>query len=155
MKGFVYVVILSAILLCSVNGYSQWTVPRMVVQEVYDYGGSYPDNIIYPEEGTISFSAWIKERPDYYITEEDNTCFAGVSKNGYFSVRFNLGNIAPATGSPRDWAIGETVCIKVVHNPTGRVGYTEFVIESGGSSIIRRHELAVVLEDIVEEKEDN
>ena len=128
------------------NIYCQMTVPRAVVQEVYDYLGSYPDNIVYPEEGSIKFRAWITERPDYVITDEHPYSSAEMHAE-YFLISFNLGNFPGLAGSPSDWKHGEVVRIEVTHTPTGRIAETEFVIEPGSSPIIRRNEKAIALKN--------
>jgi len=126
------------------SGFAQMTIPRVVVQEVYDYQGSYPDNVIYPEEGSIKFRAWIASRPEYVLTDEHDTCHADM-QGGYFTVRFNLGNFPGLAGAPVDWQHGEIVRIEVTHTATGRIATAEFPIEMGSSPIIRRHEDAISL----------
>lgn len=122
------------------------TVPKMVVQEIYDYLGSYPDNVVYPEEGSCRFRAWIVERPDYVLTEEYPHCFIDM-QGGYFNVRFNLGNFPGLVKAPVDWRAGETVRIEITHTPTGRFAATEIVIDKSSSPIVRKREKAIALTD--------
>ncbi|MBW6515251.1 MAG: hypothetical protein K0B81_01375 [Candidatus Cloacimonetes bacterium] len=133
------------------NVYSQMTIPRMVIQEVYDYLGSYPDNIVYPEEGSIKFRAWITDRPDYILTDELPTCLADMQAE-IFTIRFNLGNFPGLAGAPVDWKHGETVRIEVLHTPTGRIAETEFIIEEGSSPIFRLNEEAIALQNAPQEE---
>ena len=147
--------LLISVLICGLfisSGYSQMTIPRVVVQEVYDYLGSYPDNIVYPEEGSIKFRAWISSRPDFVLTDEHDTCHADM-QGGFFTVRFNLGNFPGLTGAPVDWQAGEDVTIEVTHPTTGRIAKTEFRIETGSSPIVRRNELAIALKNPPVDKE--
>jgi len=122
------------------------TVPKMVVQEIYDFGGSYPDNVIYPEEGSLKFRAWIVGRPDYVLTDELPHCYIDM-EGTYYNVRFNLGNFPGLAKAPVDWSIGETVRIEITQPSTGRIASTEFVIESGSSAQVRKRELAIALQD--------
>lgn len=146
MNRYMLIIGLLAILLSTVTVSAQWTVPRQVIQEIYDYGSVYPDSVSYPEEGTITFRAFIKERPEYVLTEEHPSSYATIS-GGLFGVVFNLGNFPVLTDSPRDWSYGETVRIEVEHTPTGRVGYSEFIIEGRSGPIIRSKEKAIILAD--------
>jgi hypothetical protein len=133
------------------------TVPRVVIQEILDYGGSYPDNVIYPEEGTIKFRAWIESRPEFVLSDESKYGSTGFSENGIFFVQFNLGNFPGLAGSPVDWQPGEVLKIEVLHEPTGRIAETEFTIDEGTSPIFRLREKAIILIDppIKKDIEDN
>ncbi len=146
MEKKICILIVAFIMLWGVALHSQLTIPRIVIQEVIACRDNYPDNVIYPEDGTISFKAYITSRPEYVLTDEHKNTIADFS-NDYFSIRFNLGDFPSLTGTRRDWSVGETLRIEAVHKPTGKSATTEFEIEKGGSPIFRRNENAVVLED--------
>ncbi len=152
MNRFALIIGLLIIILTVASLEAQWTIPRQVIQEIYDQGSVYPDSIIYPEKETITFRAFITERPEYVITNEHHSSYATMS-GGIFAVVFNLGNFPSLTDAPRDWSFGETVRIEVEHTPSGRIGSSEFVIQEGSSAIIRRNEKAILLSDPPEDED--
>jgi hypothetical protein len=145
MSKTIFLVLIVTIFAVSTLG-AQLTVPKPVLIEVYDYLGSYPDHVVYPEEGSIKFKAWIVERPEYVMTDEHpNT---GVKMdNNRFIVSFNLGNFPSLTGSPQDWSYGETLRVEVTQTSTGRVAATEFALEERGGAIFRINENAISLQE--------
>jgi hypothetical protein len=124
--------------------YSRITTTKPVVQEVYDYLGNYPENVLYPEEGSIKFKAWIAERPEYILTDDHPSCYADTHSN-HFTIRFNLESFSSIAGSPVGWKPGERVRIEVFQTSTGFTAETEFEIGTSNAPIIRLNEEAISL----------
>jgi hypothetical protein len=140
------VIVIAMSLLFSLALFAQG-VPKPVIQEVYDIGGSYPDNIIYPADGTIEYEVWIASRPQY-IMKLPNKDLGGSAKYdsiGRFILSFNLANFL-SVGSPSDWQVGDVVRIRISQPSTGRWASAEFTIEAG-SMVLRYKELAAVLKN--------
>ncbi|MCB5231153.1 MAG: T9SS type A sorting domain-containing protein [Candidatus Cloacimonas sp.] len=121
--------------------------PKPVLQELYDFGGSYPDNVIYPEDGTIFFEVWTASRPQYIIDGPNPALgsLAYLSEGGRFVLMFDPANFR-AVGSPVGWSIGDIIRIRVSQPSTGRWASAEFALESG-SPQLRYRENAIALQN--------
>jgi len=123
--------------------------PRTVLQELYDYGGFYPDNVIYPtDDGSIYFLAWIAERSEYVLDSRihGHLQVTASMEEGRFVCIVNIGNF-PAIGSPDDWNVGETFIMEIEQEGTGRWARQEFIIPTGGGPIVFFDEDALSLQE--------
>src|SRR5690554_2159140 len=113
MKRMSLFILIAVAMLLSMNLYGQ---SRVVAQELYDIGGSYPDNIIYPpDDGSVYFLAWIPEIGDEWKQDSrihDNIGALSNMEEGKFLCRFNLGNFT-AIGAPRNWLQYDTVIMEI------------------------------------------
>ena len=114
--------------------------PKPILQELYDVGGSYPDNIIYPEAGTIEYQVWMIARPGDVQYGPSGIMSAGMDQ-GKFLLQFNMGNFS------FPWAAGELLQIEVLQTNTGRTASAQFSVSSGTSPQARFDENAIVLQN--------
>ena len=119
-------------------------VPRMVAQELLDFGGVKFD----PDVDNIedfTYRTWIAERPEYILYCPGP--IGGVTKEYTPEGRLVLGiQIANFTslGAPKDWSNGETVVIEATQVSTGRMAHTSFVLE-GKETIVRYEEYGTAM----------
>jgi hypothetical protein len=113
---------------------------KPVLVELYDFGGSYPDNVIYPEEGTIEYTIWMVNRPhDTQSHPGAGTSAAMDPDQGRFMLQWNMGNFN------EPWSGGEIIRIELIQTTTGYVVNQEFAIVGGTSPQFRLNHLALVL----------
>lgn len=147
MKKRVFIMIIVCIAM--LFGFNLYGQSRTVSQELYDIGGSYPDNVIYPPvDGSVYFTTWIVERPEYVLDSrihghlQVNAQMAG----GRFLCTVNIGNFA-AIGAVPPWLAGETLIMEIEQEGTGRWARKEWVISPGTSPVFFYDELAIALQD--------
>jgi hypothetical protein len=112
---------------------------KPVLVELYDIGGSFPENVVYPEEGTIEYTIWMVNRP-LDTQSHPGTCSAAMDPDqGRFMLQWNMDNF------DEPWIGGEIIRIELVQTTTGYVVNQEFAIVGGSSPQFRLNELALVL----------
>lgn len=121
MKKSLLVIVLALAMLLSLS--SLFGQLKPILQEVYDFGGSFPANVIYPAAGTISYTTYVVSRPADVQAGPTPLCTAGMS-SGRFLLEFNMGNFA------NPWTVGDILRIEVVQAGTGRLASVEFALNA-------------------------
>ena len=115
-------------------------IPKPILQELYDVGGSYPDNIVYPEDGTITYQVWILSRPNDVQSGPTGIMSAGMDE-GKFLLQFNMGNFS------FPWTAGDMMRVEVQQTTTGRIASVEFPVAAGTSPQARFDGNSMVLQE--------
>jgi len=137
MKKGILIMFIAIAMFFTMNLYGQL---KPVLVELYDIGGSYPDNVVYPEEGTIEYAVWMVARPHDIQVFPGPGCSAAMDPDqGRFMLQWNMGNF------DEPWSGGEIIRIELVQTTTGYVVNKEFAIVGGTSPQFRLNELALVL----------
>src|SRR5690554_744026 len=128
-KRVLMVIITIIVFFTAFNLYGQ---SRVTAQELYDYGGFFPDNVIYPpDDGSVYFLAWIPEIGEEWVQDSRIHYNIGALANveqGRFLCRFNLGNFT-SIGAPRNWLQYDTVIMEIYQEGTDRWARREFLID--------------------------
>jgi len=128
-KRVLIVIMTITVFLAAFNLYGQ---SRVTAQELYDYGGFYPENVVYPpDDGSVYFLAWIPEIGDQWVQDSRIHGNIGALANieqGRFLCRFNLGNFT-SIGAPRNWLQYDTVIMEIYQEGTDRWARREFIID--------------------------
>ncbi|MFA6675101.1 MAG: hypothetical protein WCS19_07980, partial [Candidatus Cloacimonadaceae bacterium] len=142
MKKSIITVALTLLMLLSLSALMGQALKPVAI-ELYDFGGSYPDNIIYPQEGTIEYTVYVTARPDDIQYGPHPLCTAAMDQ-GKFILSINMGNFDLPWDNMNG---GETMRIEVVQTTTGRIVNAEFPLEAGNNPQARFDENAIVLVD--------
>ena len=125
MKRMSLILLIALAMIFTISSLSAQAL-KPILQELYDLGGSYPDNVVYPEDGTIEYMVWVTARPGDIQYGPTGANSAGMD-SGRFLLQFNMGNFNEA------WTAGEILRIEVTQTTTGNIGVTEFPIIAGTS----------------------
>src|SRR5690554_892585 len=137
MKRMSLFILIAVAMLLSMNLYGQ----RVMGQELYDIGGSYPDNIIYPpEDGSVYFLAWNNERPEYVQDSREHSHINVLANmtGGRFVCRFNLDNFT-AIGSPSNYSPGDLIIMDIFREVDGEivgVARREWISNAGSDPVL-------------------
>ncbi|MDD2229212.1 MAG: T9SS type A sorting domain-containing protein [Candidatus Cloacimonetes bacterium] len=137
-KSILILVIAMAMLLSLSSVFAQALKPILV--ELYDFGGSFPGNVIYPAAGTISYNVYVTARPADVQTGPSASCTAGMDV-GKFVLSYNMGNFS------LPWTVGETLHMDILQTTTGRISTVEFLISTGNFPQFQFDALGVALID--------
>lgn len=139
MKKSILVLTIALAMLLSMT--SLFAQLKPIYQELYDFGGSWPGNVIYPtDDGTISYTTYVTSRPEDTQSGPHPLCTARMS-SGRFLLAFNMGNF------DNPWLAGDILRIEVLQTTTGRIVTTEFALEGGNLPQALFDGLSIVLQD--------
>lgn len=135
MKKMSLLLLIVLAMFLSTNLFAQ---SRTVSQELYDIGGEYPGNVVYPpDDGSVYFRTWITARPTFVLDSREHGHLQVIANvaGGRFLCTVNIGNFE-AIGAFPPWQAGETLVFDIyreVDDELVGIAYREWVITAGTS----------------------